>query len=237
MRKKIIVTGAASGIGKSIALACAKSGASVLAVDINEKGLKKIKGKNITTFTCDVADPEQIAKFFSLIKKLRLTPYGLVNNAGIYLGKNFFEYSDAEIQKVLNVNINSAIHFSRKFAEILIPKKTTGVIINITSVSGEKGSPDVIYGLSKAALTGLTKSCAISFAPFIRVNAIAPGIVNTPLLKNMPAARLRHHRAIELLRDIIEPEDIAATTVFLLSNSAKKYTGATFDINNGSYLR
>jgi 3-oxoacyl-[acyl-carrier protein] reductase len=240
--KNIIVTGAASGIGKAITLECVKNGAIVFALDINKSGLAELqseceKGK-IRTFNVDVSDSKKISKIFETFKKDNINIDCLVNNAGIYLGKSVFDYSDKEIDKVIAVNVKSAIFLSREFAKRKIENKEYGSIINIASISGEEGSSDAIYGMSKAALIGLTKSNAMNFSPYIRVNAIAPGIVgDTPLGKSIPKKRKQAYKEHELIHDPIKAEDVANTALFLLSDAAKHYTGATFDINNGYYLR
>ena len=107
----------------------------------------------------------------------------------------------------------------------------------MSSVSGMEGSSDAIYGLSKAAILGLTKSCAMNFSPYIRVNAVAPTMVNTPMMGTIPDWRKEEYLSHQLINTPVLPKDVADTVVFLLSDKAKHYTGATFDINNGGYLR
>lgn len=239
--KKIIVTGAASGIGKAITLQCIKYGAIVFAVDINELELKNLKkevsSQNLKIIKADVSKASQIKKVFTFLNKNRYEANCLINNAGIYNGKSILDYSESEINKVIDINIKSAIYFSKLFAEHIILKNKKGIIVNMTSVSGQDGSSDAIYGLSKSALIGLTKSNAINFSPYIRVNAIAPGIVNTQMQKNIPKERLKNYRKSELIKEPIEPADIANTAIFLLSELSKNYTGSVFDVNNGCYLR
>jgi 3-oxoacyl-[acyl-carrier protein] reductase len=240
--KKIIVTGAASGIGKAITLECVKNGAIVFAFDVNKSGLSELQDEcdegKIRTFDVDVSDSKQISQIFETFKKDNVSIDCLVNNAGIYLRKSIFDYSDEEINRVIAVNVKSAVYLSREFAKSKIGNQEYGVIINIASIAGEEGSADAIYGLSKAALIGLTKSNAMNFSPYIRVNAIAPGIVSdTPMGKSIPKERVQAFKKHELIHDPIKAEDVANTALFLLSDAAKHYTGAVFDINNGYYLR
>ena len=238
--KKIIVTGAASGIGRAITLQCINYGATIVAVDINSTSLEALRNFNkekICIFTADVANYDQVENFFNAIEKSNKYPDCLVNNAGIYYGKSVLEYSEQEIEKILAVNIKSAVYFSQQFARVKLKHKEQGCIINISSVSGQEGSSDAVYGLSKAALIGLTKSNAINFSPYIRVNAIAPGIVATSMIKAIPKKRLITYEEHNLLTDKITPEDVAYTAMFLMSDFAKNYTGTVFDINNGCYLR
>jgi 3-oxoacyl-[acyl-carrier protein] reductase len=215
----IIVTGAANGIGKAISIKLHHGGATVLACDKDADGLIKLAQEYpaIKTFPVDITHHAAVQSFFS--NKELETAIGLVNNAGVYPGKM------------------GAIFFTQFFARPLLKKKQKGAIVNISSVSGQQGSSDAIYGMTKAALLGLTKSTAINFAPYIRVNAVAPGLVNTQILNHIPVARYRQLRKNELLPEPIMPEDVAEIVCFLLSDAARNITGATFDINNGQYNR
>lgn len=239
--KNIIITGAASGIGKAIVEKCINNLAVIHAMDIDKAGLENLKYQlntdRLIIYHVDVSKPCEIENTFKKIIQYSINLYGLVNNAGIYLGKSIFEYSENEIDKVLSVNIKSAVVLSKIFAENMFTHKNSGVIINISSVAGQEGSSDAIYGLSKAALLGLTKSNALNFSPFIRVNAIAPGLTETPMLEKISNERKNDYRENELIKKSIKPEDIANTVSFLLSDLAKHYTGAVFDLNNGCYIR
>lgn len=239
--KTIIVTGSASGIGRAIVRESVKSGAEILAVDINLVGLqdlqKELGKENVKIFQVDVAKVEEIKGFFEKLRLENLEVDGLVNNAGIYLGKSVFDYKDEDIQKVLAVNLVAPIYFSQEFARDKFRQKKEGIIVNVASVSGQAGTCEVVYGATKAGISGLTKSCAMDFAPFIRVNEVAPGLTNTNLAKNIPNERLESHKNKELIKDFIEPEDIANSVLFLLSDLSKHCTGMTLDVNNGYYLR
>jgi 3-oxoacyl-[acyl-carrier protein] reductase len=112
-----------------------------------------------------------------------------------------------------------------------------GTIINISSVAAFSGSSDPIYGASKAGVIGLTKSMALALAPEIRVNAVAPSIVNTSMKDNIPPEILKRYIQRELITHGIEPEAVADTVWFLASSLSQNITGATIDVNNGVYLR
>ncbi|WP_315119505.1 SDR family oxidoreductase [uncultured Clostridium sp.] len=239
--KTIIVTGAGSGIGKSITVKCLECGAKVIACDINGHLLKALEtgvhSDKLQTCIVDVSDYSQVE---TLLKKLFSEQPDincLVNNAGIYLGKDIAEYTLDMIDKVININIKGAVFFSKFFGEFKLDQKENGVIVNISSVAGLEGSSDAIYGLSKSALIGLTKSCAMNFSPFVRVNAVAPTLVDTDLISNVPKWRIDEYREKELIKRSLKSDDVANTTTFLLSELSNNYTGAIFDINNGCYLR
>ncbi|MGM1036013.1 MAG: SDR family NAD(P)-dependent oxidoreductase [Bacillota bacterium] len=240
--RKLIVTGAASGIGKEIVKQCLHEGASVIACDINDHSLYDLKRSTddcyvLHTYQLDVSNHEEVVKFFVYVEAEHADVDGLVNNAGIYLAKNILDYKVDEIDKVLDINIKGFIYLSQMFGKKLFQSQRKGVIVNMSSVSGMEGSSDAIYGLSKAAILGLTKSCAMNFSPYIRVNAVAPTMVNTPMMGTIPDWRKEEYLSHQLINTPILPEDVADTVVFLLSDKAKHYTGATFDINNGGYLR
>ncbi|MFC5469179.1 SDR family NAD(P)-dependent oxidoreductase [Cohnella suwonensis] len=240
--RKVIITGAASGIGKEIVRHCLHGSASVIACDINEPALRDLKRAMddhdaLHTYQLDVSKYEEVVKFFVYIEKEHYDIDGLVNNAGIYLAKNILDYQVDEIDKVLNINVKGFIYFSQMLGKKLFQSQRKGVIVNMSSVSGMEGSSDAIYGLSKAAILGLTKSCAMNFSPYIRVNAVAPTMVNTPMMDTIPDCRKEQYLSHQLIVTPVTPEDVADTVIFLLSDKSKHYTGATFDINNGGYLR
>lgn len=240
--RKVIVTGAASGIGKEIVKQCLHEGASVLACDINENALNELKQSmndpsDLYTYQLDVSIYEEVVNFFEHLEREQCDVDSLVNNAGIYLGKNILDYQAEEIDKVIDINLKGCIYFSQMFGKYLLQSERKGVIVNMSSVSGMEGSSDAIYGLSKAAILGLTKSCAVNFSPYIRVNAVAPTMVNTPMMDAIPIWRKEEYLNHQLIDTPVMPEDVADTVIFLLSDRSKHYTGATFDINNGGYLR
>ncbi|MNZ42470.1 3-oxoacyl-[acyl-carrier-protein] reductase FabG [compost metagenome] len=238
---KIIVTGAASGIGMEVALHCLREGAKVIACDMNDGSLNSLKqtvgSDNLYTFKLDVSNYSEVVSLFAYIEQEHPDVNGLVNNAGIYLGKNLLDYKVDEIDKVLDINVKGYVYLSQLFGEFIIRRNNLGVIVNMSSVSGIEGSSDAIYGLTKAGILGLTKSCAMNFSPHIRVNAVAPTIVETSMMDNIPKWRIEEYTNHQLIKQPLLPEDVAHTVTFLLSEKSKHYTGATFDINNGCYLR
>lgn len=240
--KKIIISGAASGIGKAILTECQLNGYYTLACDIDSDKLDSIrndfpqyKGR---TSVFDVSDYKAVERFYEGLGTIKDDDeYSLINNAGIYYGKNLLCYNEAEINRIIDVNIKGATYCSKFFAQILQQANKKGRIINISSVSGQEGSSDAIYGLSKAALLGLTKSCAMNFAPNILVNAITPTIVDTAMMGVIPEWRRKEYNEHNLIKEPVTPKAVADTVMFLLSEKSSHYTGATFDLNNGGYLR
>ncbi|UFU00095.1 SDR family oxidoreductase [Radiobacillus kanasensis] len=239
---KLIVTGAGSGIGKAIVNQCLHEGASVIACDVNEQYLNELKQStdkrdSLYTYQIDVSDYERVSVFFNYVEKEHSDVDGLVNNAGIYLGKPILDYEIEEINKVIDINVKGYIYFSQMFGKKITESQSSGAIVNISSVSAMEGSSDAIYGLTKAAILGLTKSCAMNFSPYVRVNAVAPTMVSTSMMDTIPNWRKEEYVKHQLIDTPVMPKDIAHTVTFLISDKASHYTGATFDINNGGYLR
>jgi 3-oxoacyl-[acyl-carrier protein] reductase len=237
----VIITGAAQGIGKAIALRVLSEGWEVIALDKNTVLLDKLASEvNCSALKVqglDVTRLDQIETFFGQLSNDGVYPYGLVNNAGIFPGVPFLEYSEHDINAVLSVNLLGPIFMSQQFGRQLTPDKRSGVIVNVASIAGQIGSSDGIYGISKSGVLGLTKTCAMALAPYIRVNAVAPTLVDTEMLKSLSKERMEVYRRSELLKEPVLPEDIADSVWFLLSDQSKHYTGAVLDINNGFSMR
>lgn len=243
------MTGAAQGIGQAIALRCIQEGYTVLACDRNKTVLATLSqrlsqvldadlvAQRLQCYHLDVGHIEEVTAFFETVKAEKHSLYGLVNNAGVFLGIRFEEYTPADIEEVLATNVKGVLYFSQHFGIALAKQETSGVIVNIASFGAQMGSSDVVYGASKAAVLGITKACAMALAPRIRVNAVAPGKVETTLLKNIPPERIAMVKKRELLPESILPEDIAESVWFLLSQQSRHTTGTVLDVNNGIYLR
>jgi 3-oxoacyl-[acyl-carrier protein] reductase len=235
--KRICVTGAGQGLGKAITARLIEDGYRVVAVDVRAERLTELAtefGDRIEPVVLDVSDYSAVERALSDGDSESLV--GLVNNAGIYLGKGILDYSSEEISKVFDINLKGAAYCSKFFGESLLKRGVSGSIVNISSSSIHGGS-DPIYSASKAGLIGLTKSCALKFSPYVRVNAVAPGIVvDTELAGNIPPEVLDLYRARELIKTPLTPRDVANTVGFLMSDSSRSYTGAVFELNNGCHM-
>jgi 3-oxoacyl-[acyl-carrier protein] reductase len=232
----IIVTGAGKGLGRAIAHQLLGEGARVYAVEREEALLSSLNaefGSRVECCQVDVTDYGAIEKLYRSLADVPL--FGLVNNAGTLLGKGLFEYSPEEVARVIDVNLKGAIYFSKFFGHALLGRKAEGCIVNLSS-SSIYGGGDPVYSATKAALVGLTKSCALKFAPYIRVNAVAPGIVETDLLVAVSAEAIQRYRQAELVKKPLRPQDVAKTVSFLMSEAGRNYTGALFDLNNGFHM-
>ncbi|WP_341959073.1 SDR family oxidoreductase [Pseudomonas sp. RC10] len=242
--KKIVITGAGNGIGKATAKACVEAGYYVIAADKDKAGLRDLQSKiavhQLETHVADFSRPSVYKEFISRLYGVynHRALHGLINNAGIYHGKSVNEYSDREIDEIWKVNLKSLVYLSRDFAQQELNAPHTRNIINITSVAGEVGSMDALYGATKAGVIGLTKANAWNFAPRIRVNAVSPALIrNTSIHDRIPEHRRKEYERQEVLKDPIEPEGVADVIMFLLSDHSRHLTGKVIAVDNGAYPR
>lgn len=232
--KTAIVTGAGSGIGFAIAELMSSQGAQVLAVDRDTAGLARL-GADIDTVTADVTDP---ALPHTLRQRLEGRPLSiLVNNAGIGGGGRADETGEEDFRRYFEINVLALFSLS-KFAVSAMRQSGGGTIVNIASIYaivGATGSAG--YSTSKAAVDGLTRQMATDFGPEnIRVNAVAPGLIETPLTAERIRREVwRRHIFVEQapLRRVGLPGDVAQAVAFLASDEAAFITGATLRVDGG----
>ncbi|MEU0806657.1 SDR family oxidoreductase [Streptomyces sp. NPDC005970] len=238
----VIVTGGASGVGRALVGRLLDAGRTVVTCDIDEAGLKELaeehQGRPLETQVRDVASHEECDTFMDAVLASHPDTDALVNNAGLYLGRPVWEYDDATIERVIAVNVKGPVWLSRRFADHLLPARRRGAIVNLASVAGEVGSSDALYGTVKAGVIGLTKSNAMNFAPYIRVNVVSPGlIVDTAIADRIPDYRYAEYKRQEQLDGDIRPEYVADVCVFLLGDGSRTLTGALLRADNGCYPR
>ncbi len=235
--KAVIITGASGGIGIAIAKKFASLQANVVLADLNEEALNKaaeeINENNTTQVwaaVCDVTAETQVAATVSGT----IERYGqvdiIVNNAGLMLFKSLEEQTLEDWQKIFSVDLFGAFFFIKYAFKQMKPG---GVIINISSIHAVETEPMVApYAAAKAAVLSLTRSAAIEGKPKgIRVNAILPGAIDTPMLWNNPNVR----SGIEKINkdDVGKPEDIANAVAYLSSDEANFIQGAMLRIDGG----
>jgi NAD(P)-dependent dehydrogenase (short-subunit alcohol dehydrogenase family) len=228
--KVAVVTGAARGIGLAIARKFLAKDYRVAILDLDMANLGAA-----LSLQCDVSDPQQVRNSIDQIVARFGRIDALVNNAGIAVFKPLLETSYEEWQRVLAVNLNGPFLCTQACAPVML-KTGGGAVVNITSVSGLRASTlRVAYGTSKAALDHLTKQQAAELGNLgIRVNAVAPGPVDTAMAKQVHTADIRagYHDAIPLNRYGTEDE-IAAAVVFLCSDAASYINGQTLAVDGG----
>lgn len=239
--KVALVTGAARGIGRAIALAMAENGATVI---VNYQGsreraeetvaLIREKGGQAESVCCNVSDFEAVE---AMMKEL-ISRYGhvdiLVNNAGITRDNLILKMSEADFDQVLDTNLKGSFNTIRHLARQMI-KQRGGKIINISSVSGVLGNAgQANYASSKAGVIGLTKTMARELASRnIQVNAIAPGFVNTEMTEKLSEAVKEAAVSQIPMKRFGNPEDIAEMAVFLASSKADYITGQVIHVDGG----
>ena len=239
--KIAIVTGAAQGIGRGIALMLAESGAKVAVVDISDKIDEVVQaisdlGSSGLALKCNVADHEEVHK----VSEKVFEKYGrvdiLVNNAGIYPFKPFVEMTEENWDKVMNVNVKGIFNFTKAVLPKMIERKY-GKIVNLSSVAGEElGYANLVhYSASKAAILGFTRSLALEVARYgINVNSICPGAIETPGAAGQISRELYEQTKNSIpLGRWGKPEDIANTVVFLVSEYASYITGQCIIVDGG----
>lgn len=235
VNKVVVVTGGARGIGAEIVKFLAKLGYKVvLNYNKSESYAQDVKKElnNVEIFKADVSKKEEAKALIDFaIKK-----YGkidvLINNAGIAQTKLFTEITDEDWKNIIDTNLNSAFYCSREAVKNMIHNKS-GLIINISSIWGITGaSCEVAYSTSKAAINGFTKALAKELGPSnIRVNAIAPGIINTAMNSYLSEDELKNIKEEIPLEKIGDPVDIAKCVKWLIEDNYT--TGQIISINGG----
>ncbi|MGX1309083.1 NAD(P)-dependent dehydrogenase (short-subunit alcohol dehydrogenase family) [Amorphus suaedae] len=234
-----LVTGAASGIGRATALLLAARGMRVVAVDQDGDGLERLAGDaagDVFSLVQDVTDPGLETTVSGFLDDRGLGLDVLVNNAGVGGGDVIERTDDAALRRFFEINVISLFRLSR-FA-VGRMRTTGGAIVNVASIFAEIGatkSPG--YSASKGAVASLTRQLATDYGPYgIRVNAVAPGLIETPLTaERIRTEKWRHQIFIEQapLRRVGKPEDVARAIAFLAGDEAGFITGETLRIDGG----
>lgn len=241
--KTAIVTGASQGIGETIAIEMAKSGAIVFCLARNKEALdttiKKIteNGGKATAFSCDISNNDDFKSIILTIVK----EYGsidiLVNNAGITKDNLLMRMSDDQWDDVLNINLKGSFTCTRSVIKYMMKKKF-GRIINITSIVGITGNAgQANYAASKSGLIGLTKSIAKEVASRgITANCVAPGWIETSMTNQLSTEVKNKFLSQIPTGKIGQSKDIANTVIFLASNEAGYITGQTITVDGGRII-
>ena len=243
--KTAVVTGGASGIGRAIALRLARDGADVAVLDVDLPAAGRVAdeigrvGRRALAIDADVASAASVARAVERVHGSLGRAAILVNDAGIASFVPFLEMPEGEWDRMIAVHLKGTFHCCKAF----VPGMAAvgwGRVVNISSVAGLRGGPSLThYAAAKAGIVGFTKALAIEVGPLgITVNAIAPGLIDTPLLakSGMPSAILDVVREQTPMRRIGTPEDIAAACAYLASDEASFTTGQVLSPNGGGHM-
>lgn len=254
------VTGGAQGIGEAIAKRLAAEGARVAVLDLNGEGAARVLPAPHIGLACDVTDSVSVDKAFAEIKAAFGGIDVLVNNAGIgtapgdgmdkyyaaqaeqAVGKDVFadqtiHCEDTGWLRVLDVTLNGAFRCTRAAVRLMAEEGIGGSIVNIGSTAAVKGNGPVPYCVAKAGVIGMTRAMAREFAGRgIRVNAVNPGAVETPIYAGLPEEVKQAVADDSLMRRLASPDEVAGAVAFLAGSDGSFATGSTVTVNGGAWF-
>lgn len=227
--KNIILTGAAGALGISIAKELKADGWNVIGMDLK-------RSPACETVLVNLTKSDAIREGFRSIALRCPDLHGLVNNAGVFLGRGWDEITDDEISETLNVNLRAPLLLCTLFAKHTIARATEAAIVNVASVAGREPGHDLAYAASKAALIQITRGLGRQLAGNgIRVNAVAPGVIEGPMADRISEPGRSLYMQRTPMKRFAEPTEIDNVVTFLLSPKASYLTGAVIDANGGLF--
>ena len=239
--KTILITGASRGIGKEMATLFAKEGAHLILLARNLLHLQNLKDSlnhlydtKIQVFTCDVSNQIQVKGIFSELRRNKINIDSVVNNAGIMKDAMLGMATEELMHEIYNINVFGTMFISQQASKFML-KNRNGSIINLASIVGTNGNKgQTVYASSKAAIIGFTKSLSKELATFgIRVNAIAPGFIETDMTAGMDPKFYEKNKLMIGMGRMGKPEDIANVALFLASDLSEYVTGQIIGVDGG----
>lgn len=236
--KRVVITGGAGGIGRATVDRFLYEGSRVIALDCDQGALDQLANDIPGIYDlieADVSDMDSVKKAFERIDYMVGGIDVLINNAGISLRHRFLEITPEEWQRVMDINLKGVFYCAQEAARRMIESERGGVIVNMGSTNGIMGYPFYAdYNASKAGVIELTRSMALEVAPLVRVNAVCPGFILTPMQKAEYTQEMQDEFAAKLpLKRLGNPEDVAALFAFLASEESAFITGQAFVIDGG----
>jgi len=238
------ITGASRGIGRATALEAARQGANLILSARSVEGLKATSqeiesagGLLPRLVVCDVADPDSLKLAFKEVQACWKRLDFLVNNAGILRDAILGMIGLAQIDEIMRTNTYSVIHIMQFAARMMMPRKS-GSIVNVASIIGRTGNAgQVVYGASKAAVIGATKSAARELAPHgVRVNAVAPGVIHTSMIAGIPPEKLKELSSSIKMGRLGTADEVARVICLLASSYTSYVTGQVIGVDGGMWL-
>jgi NAD(P)-dependent dehydrogenase (short-subunit alcohol dehydrogenase family) len=240
-----VVTGGASGIGRAVATALGQAGARIAVLDVDAAAADtaaaalRAAGHRALAVACDVTRPEQVEAAAAAVRSALGPVHVLVNSHGISGFGTLPAMPEAEWLHMIDVHLHGVFRTCRAFVGDMLAAGW-GRIVNVSSVGGLRGGPQLVhYAAAKAGVIGFTKALAIDLGPKgITVNAVAPGLVDTPMLRASGLSDAVRSAAIASmpLRRLGTPEDVATACMFLVSQEAGWFTGQVLSPNGGGHL-
>jgi NAD(P)-dependent dehydrogenase (short-subunit alcohol dehydrogenase family) len=230
------VTGGASGIGEAIVWELARAGARMVSLDRSYSD-PVFDDQCVSRVPLDVRDPVAVGAAVEMLSARGFEPDILVNNAGIARDAVVWKLTDDQWQDVLDVNLTGAFRMTRACAPVL-RRRRGGAIVNVSSINALRGKfGQANYAASKAGLIGFTKAVARELArDGVRVNAVAPGFIETPLTQGLPEPIRAQARSESLLGRLGRPQDVASAVLFLSSSLADHITGHVLVVDGGQTI-
>ncbi|HVB38680.1 MAG TPA: SDR family oxidoreductase [Vicinamibacterales bacterium] len=238
----IVVIGAGSGIGESIAIACGQQGAHVVCADVNEAPARAVAarvketGGQAEAAALDVRNAQALAELFDRLRLQRGGLDGVVSTPGINVRKPLLAYSEEEFDRVVSVNLKGAFNVVREAGRVMVEQRRGSIVMfsSIRAITVEPGQS--VYAATKAAVVQLVRTAAVEFGQAgVRVNAIAPGVVETPLTAPIKAnpAWYEAYAQKNVLKRWASADEMAGPAVFLLSDAASYVTGSLLLVDGG----
>lgn len=241
--KTIFITGGSRGIGAATVKKLASYGAKIAFTYSSQQAaaetlLKELPNEGHKAYQLDISNAEQVETVLpQVVSDMGGLIHGVVNNAGITKDQLILRMKNEDFQQVIQTNLNGTFYVSRFFAKHML-KNRQGSIVNMSSVVGAMGNPgQANYCASKSGVEGMTRSLALELASrSIRVNAIAPGYISSDMTKALTEEQLKAFSDNIPFGRAGEPEEIAETVAFLVSDSSSYITGQVIHVNGGLYL-
>ncbi|WP_218834932.1 SDR family NAD(P)-dependent oxidoreductase [Rhodococcus sp. ACS1] len=239
--RNIVVTGAGSGIGRATAKVLAKRGYGLLLSDRNEQGLHETVSELATesaveSRVVDVTDPDSVAALFAQAARLPGGIRGCVHSAGV-VGTSTLDTTEAtEWERILSINLTGTFHVIAESAKTI---GDGGSIVSISSMAAQTSSrfASPAYAASKAGVVGLTRSLAAPLAARgIRINSVSPGAIDTNMLAEFGSERRESLKGMNPMGRLGNPDEIASTIEFLVSDASSFVTGQVLAVNGGAFL-